>query len=58
MPNFAKLASQFTGQSPDPMVAENWISEIEKPFKAFDILDASKMPLVEYLLKESANDCR
>ena len=38
------------------MVAEKWISEVEKTFKAFEVPDASKMSLAEFQLKEQAND--
>ena len=56
LPDFTKLAPQFTGQSPDPMVAENWVNEVEKTFKAFEVPEASKMALAEFQLKEQAND--
>ena len=52
LPDFAKLAPQFTGQSPDPMVAENWVNEVEKTFKAFEVPETSKMALAEFQLKE------
>ena len=56
LPDFTKLAPQFTGQSPDPMVAENWVNEVEKTFKAFEVPEASKMSLAEFQLKERGND--
>ena len=56
LPEFTKLAPQFTGQSPDPMVAENWVNEVEKTFKAFEVPEASKLSLAEFQLKERAND--
>ena len=38
------------------MVAENWVNEDEKTFKAFKVPEALKMALVEFQLKERAND--
>ena len=56
MPDFTELAPQSIGQSPNPMVAENLINEVEKTFKALKVPDASKMSLAELQLKEWAND--
>ena len=38
------------------MVAENWVNDVEKTFKAFEVPEASKMALAEFQLKERAND--
>ena len=56
LPEFAKLAPEFDGKSPDPVVAENWVIEIEKTFKASNVSEAMKMPLAEFQLKDTAND--
>ena len=56
MPEFAKLAPEFDGKSLDPVVAENWITEMEKTFKAFNVSETMKMPLAEFQLKTTAND--
>ena len=42
---FAKLAPQFSGRSTDPANAEYWINEIEKAFRAGDILEDMMVPL-------------
>ena len=53
---FTKIAPQFNGRSSDPANAEYWINEVEKAFKAGQIPDDMKVPLVEFQLKERAND--
>ena len=56
LPEFVNLTPDFTGKALDPMIAENWIKEMEKAFKAFAVADDMKMSLAEYKLKETAND--
>ena len=56
MPDFAKLAPEFFGDSSDPAVAENWVAEVEKSFAAFNVPEEMKMPLAEFQLKKLAND--
>ena len=56
MPDFAKLAPEFYGDSSDPTVAENWVTEVEKSFAAFSVPEEMKMPLAEFQLKKLAND--
>jgi len=56
LPEFAKLAPVFDGKSSDPVVAENWVTEMEKTFKAFSMPEAMKMPLAEFQMKDTAND--
>ena len=56
MPEFSKLARDFDGKSPNPMVAKNWVTKMEKTFKAFNVPEAMKMPLVEFQLKTMVND--
>ena len=56
LPEFTKLAPEFNGELSDSAVAENWVTEVEKSFKAFNVLEAMKMPLAEFQLKKAAND--
>ena len=56
LPKFAKLAPVFEGKSSDPMVAENWVTEMKKTFKAFNVPKAIKIPLAEFQLKVTTND--
>ena len=56
MPKFARLAQDFTGQSSNPVVVENWVMEMGKAFSAFEVLERMKMPLAKYQLKETTND--
>ena len=56
LPEFAKLAPDFDGKSPDPVVAESWVTKMEKTFKAFNVFEAMKMLLAEFQLKTTAND--
>ena len=56
MTEFSKIAPQFNGRSSDPADAEYWINEVEKAFKAGQILYDMKVPLAEFQLKERAND--
>ena len=56
LPEFVNLTPDFTGKALDPVIAENWIKEMEKAFKAFAVTDDMKMSLAEYKLKETAND--
>ena len=56
LPDFAKLAPEFFGDSSDPAVAENWVTEVEKSFKASNVSEAMKMPLAKFQLKKTAND--
>ena len=53
---FIKLAPPFTGESPDPAIAENWIVEVEKAFSACQTPEELKMPLAEFQLKARAHD--
>ena len=56
LPEFAKLAPDFNGRSPDPVVAENWVTEMEKSFKAFNVSEAMKMLLAKFQLQTTTND--
>ena len=56
LPEFTKLALPFTRKATDLVVVENWVNKVEKTFLAFEVPEASRMPLAEYQLKESAND--
>ena len=56
LPEFVKLAPTFDGKLNDPVIAENWVSEIEKAFAACQITEDNKMALAEYQLKYEAND--
>ena len=56
MPEFAKIAPEFNGKSSDLVVAENWVTEVEKSFRAFNVSEAMKMSLVEFQLKDTTND--
>ena len=56
LPEFVKLAPIFDERSSDPVVAENWINEVEKAFSGCQIADDAKMALAEYQLKQHAND--
>ena len=56
LPELAELAPDFDGRSSDPVVAENWVTEMTKTFKAFNVSEAMKMPLAEFQLKATAND--
>ena len=53
---FTKLAPPFTGQSYDPVVAENWIVDVEKAFAAGQMIEEAKLPMAEFQLKEKAHD--
>ena len=53
---FTKLAPLLTGQSSDPVVAENWIVDVEKAFALGQTTEESKLPLAEFQLKEKAHD--
>ena len=56
LPEFAKLALQFTGKLTNLADAEYWMNETEKAFGAGDISEDMKVPLAEFQLKERAND--
>ena len=56
LPEFAKLAPDFDGRFPDPVVVENWVTKMEKSFKAFNVSEAMKIPLAKSQLKATAND--
>ena len=53
---FTKLAPPFIRTSFDPADAEYWINDVEKAFSTSEIPEAMKVPLVEFQLKERAND--
>ena len=50
------MAPEFNGKSSHLVVAENWVMEMEKSFKPFEVLEVMKMPLAKFQLKETAND--
>ena len=56
MPDFIKLALSFKGKYSDPVVAEDWIREVEKAFLVCQTLEDLELSLAEFQLKELANN--